>query len=469
MSERDLMQSEESSESGSEGQSSRELDETTHEPNARVEQKGTVEQAETIEKAVTDLVGTERTVNQTEPPGVAKEEVKPAEKEDKGGESVTPINLPSPEARVGGAGEKAEPDPQGSEVKVADEPKSEKAKEAGDDTDAPQSLEATPITLPDKVSSQATPITLPVKEGQPDQAEAELPEQARMGVEQDGFKAEDQGIKGPSIPGVEGLPEDDPFGRGGMGPDIEDGPSQIDDIMPDFQETIEAAQMERDPFDPGRIGGGPGSIHPNYGESGQGMVGTPKPNEPSSGQGGDTGGTQDSGSGQEQGTDKERKEAEQNAAKAELKALEAAQELENAKAQVDALAPGDFRAADYDRLDNARLEYEAAREDMDYFHEKLDALKNASKMPRPEGDEGEVEPPKSEEDIKFTNEAIDPAMMQGGPHSSGVDHRKHPGVVSDPAEMQDAGKPDAGVKVDRSINIDPAGDELGKEAEEKDG
>jgi hypothetical protein len=450
MSERDLTQSEESLESGSEGQSSRDLDETTHEPNARVEQKGTIDQAETIEKAVTDLVGTDRKVSQTDSPDAAKEELKPAKNEAEGGDAATPINLPSPEARVGGSEEKAEPDPKGSEVKVADEPKSKKAEKAGDETETPESLEATPITLPDKVSLQATPITLPSVEGQVEEAEVELPEQARMGVEQDEFKADEQGIKGPSIPGIEGLPEDDPFGQGGMGPDIEDGPSEIDDAMPDFQETIEAAQMERDPFDPGRIGGGPGSIHPNYGESGQGMVSE----------------DDDAGSSSE---DKEEvvsyQKKMQAVREAEMKLFEAINERD--KAEKDYKDNPDSDAAS-EALDTADGNYWEAVNHYNFLVSDKAQYKGEVRMPRPEGDEGEVEAPKSEEDIKFTNEAIDPAMMQGGPHSSGVDHRKHPGVVSDPAEMQDAGKPDSGIKVDRSINVDPAGDELGKEAEEKD-
>ncbi len=441
------IQSSEELENEAQVDAARELDEVTHEPGARVEKNGSVEQAEVIETAFTELVGTDRKVSQTDPPETVKEGVKPAKKETGEGEAVTPINLPSPEKMRGIAGDKAEPDPEGSQVKVVDDPKSKSVKQAEDESETPDSHEATPITLPDKQSLQATPITLPSQESQPDSlAQAELPEQARMGVEKE--SGIEEGLKGLGIkiPGVGGLLEDDPFSQGGMGPNLGGNSSEIDNIMPDFQEAIEAAQMEREPFDPGKIGGGPGSVHPNYGVSGRSMV------------------SEDDDSSKDKEEVVDHKKKMQEVYKAEMKLFEAINERDEAEKEYKENPSDETGAA----LDTAEVNYWDAVNHYNFLVSKKAEYKGEVRMPRPDGDEGEVEEPKSEEDIKFSNEAIDPSQMHGGPHSSGIDHRKHQGVVSDPAEWQDAGKPDSGIKVDRSINVDPSGDELGKEAETND-
>lgn len=444
MFDRELSESGESIEAGSEQESKQELDEATHEPGARVENVGSPEKSEAVETAFTELVGTDRKITQTEPPEAAEEALKSAKKKTDSGDAATPINLPSPEKKAGKPGDKAEPDPKGAGDKVADDPKAESVEEGGEEPDRTVPLEATPITLPDKQSLEATPITLPSQESQPGEIPGELPQQARMGVEQQGFKVEGQGLSGPSIPGVEGLPEDDPLGQGGMGPDLGGESSELDDVMPNFQETIQAAQMEREPFDPGRIGGGPGSIHPSYGKSGQGMVSE-----------------DDDSSSEEEEEVVDHKKKMQEVYKAEMKLFEAINERDRAEKEYKENPSKETDAA----LETADGNYWQAVDDFNRLVSKNAEYNGEVRMPRPDGDEGEVEAPETEEDIKFSQEAVDPSMMHGGPHSSGIDHRKHQGVVSDPAEWQDPETPEGGIKTDRSINVDPAGDELGKEAE----
>lgn len=482
MSEIEPIQSSEEIETGTEAEEARELNEVTHEPSARVENTGNVKQAEVIETAFSDLVGTDKKISQTDPPERVQEAVKPAQKKTGEGDAVTPINLPSPEKMRGKADEKAEPDPKGSEVKLANEPKTESAQKKEDESDAPDSLEATPITLPDKQSLQATPITLPSQESKPDAiAQDEMPEQARMGVEKETDLGGGVAGLGIEIPGIEGLPEDDPFSQGdqggigegllpgGLGPNL----GALDGL---------GAGLEQDM--PRETPGGPGLIHPTKGPMGQGMVmdggekGEKGQQEGTEGQSEGTKGQEDSGAkGQDSGT-----KGQEGGTKGQsegTKGGEWGMVITRSQPGSSEDNPVNAGSVTVNVTEEIAAQDAAAQELMNITDRVTDVANQIADniahggdgvwgrkirfMPRPDGDDGTVEAPKSDDDIKAPTEAIDPTMMEGGPHTSGIDHRKHQGVVSDPAEWQDPDTPDGGIKTDRNLATDPPGEEIGKE------
>lgn len=465
MSERGSLESEEKIESRpleetKESVESRALEDATHEPKARVEQTGSAEQSEAIEVAITELVGPDTKVSQTDPPKISEGELKPAKKEAEGGDPATPIILSTPEVRPGKEGEKTEPDPQGTEIWVADEPKAEVGENERDESEIPDSTDATPIPLPGK----ETPVTSSQSESQrleesdsaslpPQRLDKELPESKRQGKQKETDLADGSEFTGVTISGIEGLPESDPFSEGGIPPDAGEESHDFGDIMPDFNEAIQAAQMEREPFDPGRIGGGPGSIHPKYGPSGSGMIG----DDPD-----------------KTGTTEEEKKSEHTfeadsvyktgskkaVAQAEMEALEAAKNLDNAK---DAYIAGTGTEG---AVNEAQENLNAANWLLREQYLTADEMKygTKAKMPRPDGDDEGVDAPQREDDVKHEDMVVDPASTMGTVRSSGVDRRKHPGVVSDPAEWQDPDTPETDVKTDLDLAKDPPEEGAGTES-----
>jgi hypothetical protein len=108
---------------------------------------------------------------------------------------------------------------------------------------------------------------------------------------------------------------------------------------------------------------------------------------------------------------------------------------------------------------NRRLNDQWAAEDIIDF--------GLREMPRPDGDDEGVDAPQSEDDVKHEDMVVDPASTMGTVRRSGVDRRKHPGMVSDPAEWQDPDTPDGGVKTDLDLAKDPPGEELSKRKRKK--
>jgi hypothetical protein len=145
-------------------------------------------------------------------------------------------------------------------------------------------------------------------------------------------------------------------------------------------------------------------------------------------------------------------------AQAEMEALEAAKRFEDAKAAFE------IGAGTKEAISEAEDNSINANMHLNKQYLRADELKyGTAKMPRPDEEDEGVDAPQSEDDIKHEDMVVDPASTMGTVRTSGVDHRKHPGVVSDPAEWQDPDTPDGGIKTDRNLATDPPGEELGKE------
>jgi len=427
MFERELIESGESVEASSEQESKRELDEATHEPGARAEKVGSVEKSETVETAFTELVGTDKKVSQTDPPEAAKETIKSSKKAEEGKDAAPIEKTPA----------------------TSSPPESQGLEESDTASMAPQRLDK---ELPEsKVAGKQRP--------EQDLGEGHDPTSDISGIMDDPFGL-GKGLE-------DGGPGDVPHG-GIDGIGSLEGPDGIGlgiGTPKDLDAGLES-EMPRD------TPGGPGYIHPTKGPMGQGMVmdGEEKSTKGQKGgtsgqdqgaKGGTKGGTKGQKGeteGQKQEAEKSKKQSDKNRRSLELRIFEAGNKLYDAEEKYQA-DPSDKNLRNLERAGNVLFDLKEF-----YFETTGQRIIESMKdMPRPDGDDGTIEPPKSEEDIKVPNEAIDPTMMAGGPHSSGIDHRKHQGVVSDPAEWQDPETPDGGIKTDRDIATDPPGEELGKE------
>jgi hypothetical protein len=96
--------------------------------------------------------------------------------------------------------------------------------------------------------------------------------------------------------------------------------------------------------------------------------------------------------------------------------------------------------------------------------------------PRPDGDDGTVQPPKSEDDFDWSKVGgilvTDPAYTQGGRATSGINITKHPGQVTDPTYEGSGGGEGGGLRPGAEMVTDPpepaaASKDLEKDVEEE--
>ena len=299
---------------------------------------------------------------------------------------------------------------------------------------------------------------------------ATLPEQVIKGQQRETSPSEQLEGVGGLIPDIDsdltggmGL-DDDPFTGGGIGPPVGgDDQSEWGELVPNFEETIKQAQGDQEQSDPGTWGGGPGSVHPNYGESGRGMVGR------------DPDGPHHDFSGQVLTTSDQpyraMEAAGSNADMAEAEMGAAFQKF------LEGEAEGDQQKTDAasDEFEAAAEAYDAAKEEQAEARRKWEEYLRNKPDPSMEGaDEtygGSDEAPEDEEDVDHSMDTVtDPAYGMGPSGASAVNPSRHPGHVSDPPYEGDSGiDKDSGIKAGAEQLTDPAEPEDGSRGPAKEG